>query len=87
MFSVYAYGISRDSSVGIVMGWKAEVRFLTAERDLYLHSVQTCSEAHAASHLMGTEGSFPGSEADHSLPSSAEVKNGGVITSLPHTPS
>jgi hypothetical protein len=29
----------------------------------------------------------PGYEADHSPPSSAEVKNGGAILSLPHTPS
>jgi hypothetical protein len=87
MFSVYAYRISRDSWVGIVMGWKAGVRFLTAERDLYLHNVQTGSGARPASHLMGFDGSFPGSEADHSLPSSTEVKNDGAITSLPHTPS
>jgi hypothetical protein len=29
----------------------------------------------------------PGREADHSPPSSAEVKNGGVILPLPHTSS
>jgi hypothetical protein len=44
-------------------------------------SVQTGSDAHPASCLMGTEGPFPGpkarpgSDADHSSPSSAEVKN------------
>jgi hypothetical protein len=27
----------------------------------------------------------PGSEADHSPPSSAEVKNGGAMPPLPHT--
>jgi hypothetical protein len=27
----------------------------------------------------------PGSETDHSLPSSADVKNGGAILPLPHT--
>jgi hypothetical protein len=43
--------------------------------------VQTGSEAHPASYSMGTGGSFPegevqpGCDADHSLPSSAEVKN------------
>jgi hypothetical protein len=43
--------------------------------------VQTGSGAHPASYLMGTGGSFPGGkawpgrDADHSPPSSAEVKN------------
>jgi hypothetical protein len=37
--------------------------------------VQTGSEAHAASYPMGTGGKArPGSDADHSPPSSAEVK-------------
>jgi hypothetical protein len=43
------------------------------------HSVQTASGAHPASYPMGTRCSFPGvkwpgREADHSPPSSAEVK-------------
>jgi hypothetical protein len=43
--------------------------------------VQTGSEAHPASYPMGTGGSFPGGkarpgrDADHSTPSSAEVKS------------
>jgi hypothetical protein len=43
--------------------------------------VQTSSEAHPASYTMGTGGSIlrtkerPGRNADHSRPSSAEVKN------------
>jgi hypothetical protein len=43
--------------------------------------VQTGSEAHPASCTMGTGGSFlagktrPGSDADHSPPSSAEINN------------
>jgi hypothetical protein len=43
--------------------------------------VQTSSDAYPASYPMGTEGSFPEvkggqvSDADHSPPSSAEVKN------------
>jgi hypothetical protein len=43
--------------------------------------VQTGSEAHPASYPMGTGGPFPGAkgrpgrDADHSPPSSAEVKN------------
>jgi hypothetical protein len=36
--------------------------------------VQTGSGAHPASYPMGTGGSFPGREAEHSNPSSAEVK-------------
>jgi hypothetical protein len=44
------------------------------------HRVQTGSGPHPASYPMGTRGSFPGvkrpgREADHSPPSSAEVKN------------
>jgi hypothetical protein len=43
------------------------------------HRVQTGSGVHPASYLMGTTGSFPGvkqpgREAEHSPPSSAEVK-------------
>jgi hypothetical protein len=53
--------------------WTAEVR----SPNLY---VQTGSGAHPAPYTMGTGGSFPGGkarqrrDADHSLPSSAEVK-------------
>jgi hypothetical protein len=41
---------------------------------------------------MGTGGTFPGlkrprRESDHSLSSSAEAKNGGAISPLPHTSS
>jgi hypothetical protein len=48
---------------------------------LYLLPLQTGSGAHPASYQMGTWGSFPGGkarpgrEADHSPPSSDEVKN------------
>jgi hypothetical protein len=38
------------------------------------HRVQTGSGAHPASYPMGTRGPFPGGKADHSPPSSAEVK-------------
>jgi hypothetical protein len=53
-----------------------------------LHSVQTDSGAHTASYPVGTGGDFrglkrPGSEADHSPPSSTKVKNGGAVTPLP----
>jgi hypothetical protein len=55
-----------------------------------LHSIQTDSEAHPVSYPMGTGGSFPWGikqqrrQADHSSPSSAEVKEGGAIPPLPH---
>jgi hypothetical protein len=54
------------------------------------YRVQNGSEAHPASYQMGTGGSFPGvkaegREADHSPPSSAEVKNAWSYTSTPLT--
>jgi hypothetical protein len=55
--------------------------------------VQTASGAHPASYPMGTGGSFhggkarPESDADHSPPSSAEVKNEQELYLLsPHVP-
>jgi hypothetical protein len=80
---------SRDSSVCIATGWTAGVRFPAGARDFsILHS----SGAHPASYAMGTGDDFPwvkrpGREADHSPPSSAEVKNGGAIPPLSHMPS
>jgi hypothetical protein len=53
------------------------------------HRVQNNSGAHPASYPMGTRGSFPGvkrpgREADHSPPSTAEVKKmSGAIPPLP----
>jgi hypothetical protein len=54
-----------------------------------LQSVQTSSGAHPASYPMGNEGFFQGvkrqeHKADHSTPSSAEVKKGGAIAPLPY---
>jgi len=66
------------------MCWAADLMIgvrvqLVAENFSRHHRVQTGSEAHPASNIMGTRGSFSGvkrlgREADHSLPSSAEVK-------------
>jgi hypothetical protein len=59
---------------------------------ILLHRVQTSSGVHPASYLMGT-GAYSlgvkrlGREVDRSLPPSAEVKNGGAISPLPHTSS
>jgi hypothetical protein len=59
-----------------------EVRSPTAAEDFsFRPCVQTASGAHPASYPLGTGGSFPGGkarpgrDADHSPPSSAEVKN------------
>jgi hypothetical protein len=48
-----------ESSVGIEMGWTADVRFPAAAKDFsLLHSVQTVSGAHPAACPIGTRGSF-----------------------------
>jgi hypothetical protein len=68
--------------------WRVGVRF--QKYFSILHSVYTSSGAHIASCPMGTVAlhpvvMWPGREADHSSPSGAKVKNGGVITPLPYT--
>jgi hypothetical protein len=79
--------------VGIATGWMSRFRFQAGIRDLaFLHSIHTASGLHPASYPMRTEGDIPGGkavgrEADHSPPSSAELKNGGAILPLPHTSS
>jgi hypothetical protein len=75
---------SPDSSVVIATGYGLDdggfgVRVPLGSRIPLLHVVQTGSEAHLASYPMGTRGSppgvkQPGREADHSPPTSAEVK-------------
>jgi hypothetical protein len=57
-------------------------------QETFLHKDQAGSGAHPASYTMGTEAVPPGvkrqgREADHSPPSSAQVKNGGAIPPLP----
>jgi hypothetical protein len=43
------------------MGWRLGARFPAETRDFsVLHSIQTDSEHHLASYLIGTRGSFPG---------------------------
>jgi hypothetical protein len=54
----------------------------------FLHVVQTGSGVHPASYPMGTGGSFSGvkrqgREADHSPPTSAEVKKMWIYKSTP----
>jgi hypothetical protein len=76
---------SCDSSVGIALGYRLDdrssrVRFPAGAGNFSLHHrVQNGSGALPASYPMGTGDSFlgvkrPGREADHSPPSSAEVK-------------
>jgi hypothetical protein len=79
-----------SNSVGLATDWKAGVQFPAGATDVYLlHSVQTGSGVHPASYPVGTGGvsselERPGREADHSLQSNAEVKNGGAKPPLPH---
>jgi hypothetical protein len=68
---------------------ESRVRFPTGAGDFSLHHrIQNGSGAHPASYPMGTSGSFhgvkqPEREADHSPPSSVEVKNAWSYTSTP----
>jgi hypothetical protein len=61
--------MSRDSSVGIALGYGLDdrgsrVRFPARSGNFYLHHrVQNGSGAHSASYPMGTRGSFPGVKA------------------------
>jgi hypothetical protein len=66
----------------LTTGWMIGVRSPTGAEDFSSSPcVQTGSRAHPASYPMGTEGPFlggkarPGRDADHSPPSSYEVKN------------
>jgi hypothetical protein len=68
--------------------WGSKFRFPAGAGNFSLHHrVQNGSGFHPASYPMGTRGSFPGvkrpgREDDHSLPSSAEVKNAWAIPPL-----
>jgi hypothetical protein len=80
---------SRDSSVGIATGWTAGVRF-PAGAD-FLFSVASLPALGPTQPLIqwvpreiSTRVKRWGREADHSTPSSAEVKNVGAIPPLPH---
>jgi hypothetical protein len=84
--TIYSFWNSRGSSGSIVSDYglddrAIEVRSPTMADFSSSSCVQTGSGAHPASYTMGTRGSFPGGkaqpgrEADHSPPSSAEVKN------------
>jgi hypothetical protein len=69
----------------VLYGYRLDDRVIEiqspAEAKGFFLCVQTTSEAHTASCTVGTGGPFPGTktrpglDADHSPPSSAEVKN------------
>jgi hypothetical protein len=76
--------IYTDENIGVTKDWTAGVPFPAGE--IYfsvLHSIQTGSGVHPASYPVNIR---PQYEADHSSASSAEVKNGGAVFPLPHTP-
>jgi hypothetical protein len=67
--------IAQWHSAGIRAGWSG-VRVPVGAGNLSFHRcIQAGSGTHPASYPMGTRGSFPGHEADHSPAFSAEVKN------------
>jgi hypothetical protein len=83
-----------DSSVGKALGYGLDdrgsrVQFPAGAGNFSLHHcLQNGSGAHPASYPMGIRSSslgvkWPGREADHSPPSSAEVKNEWSYTSTP----
>jgi hypothetical protein len=82
---------SLDSSVGRSTGYGLDGRGSRHWQDFsILHKVQTSSGAYPASCQMGTGNHLPGCKAagcgaDHSPPSSAEVKNGGAYLHSPRS--
>jgi hypothetical protein len=73
--------VAAQSVQCLIMDWTAGVRSPTQAEEISSNlCVQTGSGAHPASCTVGTGGSFPGGkarpgrDADHSPPSSAEVK-------------
>jgi hypothetical protein len=81
--------IAQRYSAALRTGWSGVRVPIGAENFSPNHRVQNGSGAHPASYPTGTRGSFPwlkrpGREADHSPPSSAEVKNAWSYTSTPH---
>jgi hypothetical protein len=81
--------VSRDSSVSIATGYWLDGRgkiflFSTASRAALR---PTQPPIQWVPGVLALKVKRPGREADNSLPSSAEVKNGGAIPPLPHTSS
>jgi hypothetical protein len=77
---------SLDSAVGVATGYGLDERRVGIQVPAeisFLHVVQADSGAHPASYPMGTGGLSQGHEADHSPPSSAEVKKAWIYTFTP----
>jgi hypothetical protein len=85
--------MERNSAVGIATGYGLDgrgvgVRVPVGSIIFFFHVVQTGSGTHPASYPMGTGVIFPGvkrsvREADHSAPTSAEIKKTWSYTSIP----
>jgi hypothetical protein len=96
-YDVLFHYVSQDSAVGITTGYRldgqgAGVRVPVGQDFSLLYVVQSGSEAHPASYPMVIGPLSPGvkrlgHEADHSPPSSAEVKNTWIYTSTPQNSS
>jgi hypothetical protein len=72
------------------MGWTARFRFPEGDKFSPLHSVQVALGRSQLSiqwvpTVVSERVNRQGRETEHSPPSSVEVKNGGAISSLPHT--
>jgi hypothetical protein len=86
---------SRDSSVGVSMGYRLDGQGLVPGKCKIFFFTMRSKPAlgHTQSPIRWVPGEIspgikrPGREADYSPPSSAEVKNGGAISSLPVIPS
>jgi hypothetical protein len=76
----------RGPRIATGYGWMSGVEFLAGARDLSLHKrPDRLRPSFLSDGYLGVK--RPWHEAEHSAPSSAEVKNGGAIPQLPNTSS
>jgi hypothetical protein len=85
MITTFQKYYSRDLGTYIFLSEGSELESRLGQYYFLLHKVEIGTTAYPVSYPVGTEGSFPvgkvaGPEADHSPPSSVEVKNGTDIT-------
>jgi hypothetical protein len=79
-----------NSSVNLDTGWMAGVPFPAGVRDYFYFTESTMALGPTQTPIRSVPGTLSlglkltEHEAEHSLPSSAEVKNVGAITLLPH---
>jgi hypothetical protein len=85
---------SQDRLVGVAMGYGVDGRGSNPGRDKILYSAASRptlgpiqSPIQLVLGVLSSGLKWPGCEADHSPPSSAEVQNVGAIPPLPHTSS